>query len=482
MDQRKNREWPDPLRALMMASVSGAGLYALWAAACALCFAAALLLCADMQGTPYIALTGALCVLIALWGARPALKREANVAAWLCVALAAALAVAAHVSLLSIKPGRYSSVIGPMLNGMWNYDLIPAAAWEENSWSGVYLFVCALVSRLMSFPQMTALKLFDMVCQFMCGAAVARLAIARGTKAPGAVAGMLACVLAPTMLMNAGVWLHCDATFAMFALWGLLLIVEDKPLPGCALWGLALGTKLQSAFLFPLLIPLFMKGKVSLRHLLALAGSAFVSQSAILLDRQRVASMLMRYGQQIDAAKESIGLGDNAPGVFGLMKIASVREFSGMGICLALAAALLVALALLRARGELSADAWLLGAWLLAAGLPLVLPQMNARCLYLAGMLAFALASNTRRVLVCVVLEFVSLCGYMASIFGAQILSLTVLSLLAIGAAMLVLLELVAAIVPVEASVGGKGCESPALAEAKADAARSATSEEAAHA
>ena len=482
MDQRKKREWPDPIRALMMANARGAGLAVLFAAMCALFFIVAMVLCADMQEAQYIALTGELCMLIALWGARPALGTETNVAAWLCVALAAALAVAAHVSLLSIRPGRYGSVIAPMLSGMWNYDLIPAAAWEEGSWSGVYLFVCALISRITSFPQMTALKLFDMVCQFLCGAAVARLAIARGTKAPGAVAGMLACVLAPTMLMNAGVWLHCDATFAMFALWGLLLIVEDKPLPGCALWGLALGTKLQSAFLFPLLIPLFMKGKVSLRHLLALAAAAFASQSAILLDRQKVTSMLMRYAEQIDTVKWGIGLSDNAPGVFGLMKIASVREFSGMGICLALAAALLVAFALLRARDKLSADAWLLGAWLLAAGLPLVLPQMNARCLYLAGMLAFALASNTRRVLACVLLELVSLCGYMASIFGAQILSLIVLSLLAIAAAVLVLLELVAAIVPNETSVDIEGCESAATAQTKANATPSAPSEEAAHA
>lgn len=83
----------------------------------------------------------------------------------------------------------------------------------------------------------------------------------------------------------------------------------------------------------------------------------------------------------------------------------------------------------------------MMGAWLLAAGLPLVLPQMNARCLYLAGMLGFALAGNVRRMVACVLLEFVSLCGYMASIFSAEFLPISALSLLAIAAALLIAQE-----------------------------------------
>ena len=445
MDERKKEMLRDPLRYLVTSRVSGAALCALCAAACCAFFAAAMVLCAGMQGAGVIALVGALCLGILLWGAHAALGEESETAVWLCVALMGALAIGAHLAMLGIRPGRWSSVLSPLLGDMWSYDLLTAMAWEEGSWSGGYLLVCALVSRLESFPQMTALKLFDLVCQCLCGTAVARLALARQAKRTGAVAGMMACVLAPTMLLNAGCWLHCDAMFAMFALWGLLFILKDKPLAGCALWGLALGTKLQSAFLFPLLIPLFIKKKVSLRHLLALAAAAIACQAAILLDRQGLSALVMRYSLQLESARESIGLGDHAPGVFGLMKTASVREFSGMGLYFGIATALLVATALLRVKEDASDEVWLLGAWLLAAGLPLVLPQMNARCLYLAGMLAFALAGNARRMIACGLLEFVSLCGYMASIFGAEILPISVLSLLAIAAALLILLEAVQA-------------------------------------
>ena len=84
----------------------------------------------------------------------------------------------------------------------------------------------------------------------------------------------------------------------------------------------------------------------------------------------------------------------------------------------------------------------LLAGLLLAAGLPLILPQMNARSLYLAGMLAFACAGSARRLAIAGVLELISLCSYMEAIFNCTIIPMNVLSLMAIACATVILLEL----------------------------------------
>ena len=83
---------------------------------------------------------------------------------------------------------------------------------------------------------------------------------------------------------------------------------------------------------------------------------------------------------------------------------------------------------------------------LLACGLPLILPQMNARSLYLAGMLAFACANSTRRMIAAGLIELISLCAYMASIFNAEVMPMIPLSLLAIAVAVLVCTELLPAL------------------------------------
>jgi len=434
----------DPLRFAMTAQLGTKGKAVLLAGVMAVYGVIILKLGAAMQGAAVIAAIGMLCAALLTAFAWHALRDEQQpVIVLLCMAGMAMIAVGAHLVMLDIKPGRFTKVLEPMLYDMWNYGLLTGMAWEQGSWSGVYLIVMALVSYLENFSQLYALKLFDLACQCLAAGAVLKLALRRGAKPYGAIAAMLACVLAPTMLFNAGLWAQCDATFAMFTLWGLYLLLSDKPLAGCVLWGLALGTKLQSAFLFPLLIVLFMKNRVQLRHILALAAAALLCQIAIVLDGQGLWALVSRYAMQLEEARwGTVGLADHAPSVYALMKVASVREFSGMGLYFGIACALLTVLALIRSRRALTDDTMMVAALLLSCGLPLVLPQMNARSLYLAGMLAFACAGNARRLLVAVLLEIISLCCYMQSIFNHAVIPMMVLSLAAIAAATIVLLEL----------------------------------------
>ena len=437
----------DPFRALMMAVPQGKAVFALCAVLCAALFAAAMRIAdaSGMEGAVMIALCCAAGFAILLCAIAPELKMEKQpLLIWIWPVLLCVLAVLAHLFMLDIKPGRYGKVLAPLFEEMWNYDLITGFAWADDGWTGVYLFICALISRLETFSQLYAVKLVDMICQCLCGAAALRLVRAAGGKLFAAIGAMIACVLAPTMLFNAGCWAQCDATFAMFALWGLYFLLDDHPFAGCVLWGLAVGTKLQSAFLFPLLIVLFMNRRVNLWHILALAAAAFFSQIAFVIDGQGIATVMNRYAEQIAIAKDTFGLADNAPGVYSLMNVASVREFSGMGLNLGIASALLVVAALLRARRKLTNEILLLAALLLACGLPLILPQMTARSLYLAGMLAFCCAGNAKRFAVALVLEFVSFCSYMQSIFNVTVMPMSVLSIIAIGVAALVAVDLIA--------------------------------------
>ena len=445
MSEKKNlREIAgDPLRYALMARLCKKGNALLFAVMMAAFYGIALKLCAGMEGAAIIAAAGLVGSAILTAFAWKAVDGEnVPVIVLLCLAALSMLAVGAHLAMLDIKPGRYTNVLEPLLGDMWNYELVTAAAWEDDGWSGVYLLVMALISRVETFSWMYALKLVDMICQCVAAGAVLRLAMQRGAKVYGALAAMFACVLAPTMLFNAGVWMQGDALFAMFTLWGFVLLLDDHPAVGCVVWGVALATKLQSAFLFPLLIVLFMKNRVQLRHIFLLIAAAFVCQIAIVLDGQGVMSMILRYATQLENARWDLGLTDNMPNVYSLMTVASVREFSGMGLYMGIASAMLVVGALLRTKRELTGDVYALSALLLACGLPLILPQMNARSLYLATMLAFACAGNKRRMIVAGLIEFVSLCAYMKGIFATDVMSMVALALLAIACAVLVMLEL----------------------------------------
>ena len=135
----------DPLRAGMEARAHGLPKLLLGVAAVLVFFALEMKNCAGMEGAAAVALIGAACMALLTFGAWRALK-EQPVMVLLCAAMLAMLAVAAHLAMLDIKPGRVSKVLAPMLEEMWNYDLGTAMAWEDGAWSGGYLIVMALIS------------------------------------------------------------------------------------------------------------------------------------------------------------------------------------------------------------------------------------------------------------------------------------------------------------------------------------------------
>ena len=376
-----------------------------------------------------VALVSALCLLLLMVRVLEA-TRDQPMIVILFVSLLVMIGILASLAMLDISPGRVRKVLAPMLSDMWNYNLLPALAWEEGYWSGGYLLIMGLFSRLENFSQLTALKLVNLV--FTSLAAYSLFGLAREvTGKPNGLLPMMAALIAPTMLLCSGCWMQNDVIYVSLLLCGLLLLLRKQGIWGGLLWGIALGFKLQSVFLMPLLIPMIRHRHIRPWQVLLLPAGYILTNLAILVDTHDFTQLWVRYQQQITGMMyEGAGLIDNAPGVFGLMSVASVREFSGMGMYFGMAAAMLFAIALCEVpETRFTAKTWMLAAAVLALGLPQILPQMNVRSLMLAELLLFA-CMDTRRAVMGITVGAVSLCGYIASIFGGDVISLPVRSII----------------------------------------------------
>ena len=84
------------------------------------------------------------------------------------------------------------------------------------------------------------------------------------SKAAWAYAAVFLC---PTVIMNSAVWGQCDVIYSSFIVGALSLILKNKPFKSCILYGFAFALKLQSIFLAPLFICLWLKKKVKIRQL-----------------------------------------------------------------------------------------------------------------------------------------------------------------------------------------------------------------------
>lgn len=63
----------------------------------------------------------------------------------------------------------------------------------------------------------------------------------------------------PTIIMNSGLWGQCDSIYCSFVLLSLLEIIKDKKVSGFILLGIAFAFKLQTVFVVPFFLLLYLK-------------------------------------------------------------------------------------------------------------------------------------------------------------------------------------------------------------------------------
>lgn len=74
----------------------------------------------------------------------------------------------------------------------------------------------------------------------------------------------------PTVILNAAVWSQCDIIYTFLILCSVRFLLKGKAWTGMWFYGAAFAVKLQTLFIFPFLVILWVRRKVDLKHFLTL--------------------------------------------------------------------------------------------------------------------------------------------------------------------------------------------------------------------
>ncbi|MCR5655748.1 MAG: hypothetical protein K6G07_08970 [Lachnospiraceae bacterium] len=74
--------------------------------------------------------------------------------------------------------------------------------------------------------------------------------------------------LAPTVISDSSMWGQCDGIYASFILISLLFVMMDRSRLSCIALGIAFAFKLQTVFIFPVVILLWLYKRIKTQHLL----------------------------------------------------------------------------------------------------------------------------------------------------------------------------------------------------------------------
>ena len=309
-----------------------------------------------------------------------------------------------------------------------------------------YLYLMLLISRFPDYPWLYMVKLVSLLFEVLMAYAVLRLASlrARGEGVPLLFYHMT--MILPTVMFNGAYWGQCDTIYTGFCLLALALALSDRPCRSMLCFGMALSFKLQTVFFLPALLPLWLRRKVKLRHLLLIPAMYMGMMLPALWGGKSLHHVLTCYIQQ---AGQYNFMTVNAPSLYQLFPLKAIdgnvlyRMFSPMAMALGFAALVLCCLPVCLHRDRLDAESTLLFTLLTLASVSFCLPKMHERYTFGADVLSLAVCVYApRRIALPLLFGLASYICYTAGLPGDSIMELRWAALFQLAAIVLTAVEL----------------------------------------
>ncbi len=422
------------------------------------------LMAAVMSGFPHISGPGQALHLAALFGAAYGLtlgillriRPETKGSEFVYVSVFLAFTLLARVIMLEYDSADYNTFLSVWVD-VFRQDGFRALRENVGNYNLLYQYALLLISKS-SLYDLYLIKLFSILFDYALALAMLRAVPIFCEDRDGLPVFLIVCIL-PTTLINGAFWGQCDSVYAFFVILFLCDLETGHPWRSASFLALAFAFKLQTIFVFPVVLLGLIHGKFKPRHALAFFGMYLFTMLPSMAAGRSFTDALSVYASQ-SMGQNFDRLTYNAPNLyffFPLLEFAGTQEYTWMRFIKGLdgfttnaflsedllpllqnatlyACILLVLLAViywLAHYREVTPEMTLLFALFFAIFLPFVMPKMHERYFYLADMLSILYAVKYRnRVFVPVMVVGASFMSYMVFLTRQRPVDERVLSLL----------------------------------------------------
>lgn len=170
--------------------------------------------------------------------------------------------------LMPIESADYFGFLEPWMQEIRKNGGFASLSLEISNYTSPYMYIMTLLSYI-STNDLYALKLVSVFFDYMASVAVFLILWEMTENVQKAVFGMAVLLLSPTVILDSAYWCQCDIIYTCFLLFSLYFFFRDDGNKSMIFFAISFAFKLQSLFLLPFYIIMWLKKKtIKLRHLL----------------------------------------------------------------------------------------------------------------------------------------------------------------------------------------------------------------------
>lgn len=338
------------------------------------------------------------------------------------------LVLLAKISLLDYVSDDYSIFLS---NWIYDYSFMTIkeglGTFIASDYSPPYLYLMLLISRIKNFPWQYLVKAISILVEVLLAYGVMKIASLQVKSKLSQLLIFHIATILPTVVFNGAYWGQCDALYVSLSIMALYMALSKRPVRSMIFFGLAFAFKFQTVFFLPVLLPLWLRKDIGLRHVLLIPATYMVMMIPALWGGKSLHHVLTVYMQQ--AGNYNL-VTMNGPNIYQFLPLSMdsavlYEMFGGMAMALGVAFMVLVCLALCMKRESVTQEGTVLACVLLLAGIPFFLPKMHERYTFGADVLSLALAAyKPRRIAIPLCFGFASYLAYTAGLPGDVVMDL----------------------------------------------------------
>jgi Gpi18-like mannosyltransferase len=305
-----------------------------------------------------------------------------------------------------------------------------ALANAASNYNPPYFYALYVIAQFMpNLPMVIAVKLPALAADFVCAFCVYLIVKLKFAQGPAPQCAALAVLFAPIVVTNSALWGQVDSMHTAGLLACIYFLLRRQNSWAILAFAIALAIKLQTIFLAPLLLALFLRGEISWKSFLVVPAVLFIAVVPAWIAGRPLLDLLSIY---LNQASEFELLTMNAASIY--TWVPDTKQLFDVlylpGLIMGAAAAFLLVIVIYKGPGRITPPLLLELALLTLLVTPFFLPKMHDRYFFPADILsvAFALYYPQFFYIPLVVISVSSL-SYLPYLFGVEPVPLPLLTL-----------------------------------------------------